>query len=341
MLCALVAMAPIAFWGCEEPNSTSDSQQFQMGNGRGGGGGSTTTANPELCYREVIPVKRAKDGAVVHHLYVMNADGSNKTSIYSAPNSNFTIGASPTWSPDGSSIVFTVLGNGSNIPDTIKAIDVTVTGGKVVGSNLRTIYGLSTTSMRLNNPFWSASTANEISFSSTNSSSSTLWRISASGGAPASVYTGSKAWLNNDNPMGQSTYSPDDSKLAFVRLSYNGSYQSTIMIFNTATNDYVDSIAVSGIVEGLEWSRSGLNKLAFGLADAGGSTKYIHYLDPATGSVPSTNGVVGLYPAWSPDNSSLMITAGNPYYGPIYELDAFGTSASLISDGSLLAVDWK
>jgi hypothetical protein len=110
-----------------------------------------------------------------------------------------------------------------------------------------------------------------------------------------------------------------------------------IMIYNTSTWEYVDSIAVEGTVFGLEWSRSGANKLAFGLQAVGSTITKLYFVDPSTGSVPTTNNVVGTCPTWSPNNSSVMyVNAGNAYK------NVPGTaSASLVSNfgGSLLK--WK
>ena len=343
-LCSVLAIAGSFLAGCAEPPSAVEGPEFQMGNGKGGGGGgSTPSANPELCYQGAVPVKRARDGATLQAVFVMNADGSNKTAVYTVANSNFLIGGSPTWSGDGNSVVFTQLGNGTTIPDTIKAVDVSVNAnGQVVGSNVRAIYGLNTTSTRLKNPFWSNTSLNMIGFTTDNATTNTVWVISASGGSPTAVASTNETWVNHANPMGQPTWNGDDSKLAMIRLSNNGSYETTIMIFNTTTWEYIDSIKIAGVIDGMDWSRgTTLDKIALGLWNSSGTSNSIHYVDPTTGATPTTNGVAGIYPAWSPDNSSLVYTAGAPYYGPAYNMQAFGTTTSLVSSGSFLSVKWK
>jgi hypothetical protein len=108
------------------------------------------------------------------------------------------------------------------------------------------------------------------------------------------------------------------------------------MIFNTSTWAYVDSIAVSGAICGLEWSRTGLNKLAFGVQASGGTTKTLYYCTPTTGSTPTTNSVAGSYPTWAPDNSSLLYVNSG-----LYKNSAFTASTSYISSFSGRCMKWK
>src|SRR6476660_2480441 len=111
----------------------------------------------------------------------MDVDGSHVTPLVSRTNYSYGYGTSPSWSPDGHSIAFTQLGDGVGMPDTIKAIDISVnSSGAVVTSNLRTIFGLNTVSTRLKNPFWSATSGkNVIAFASEDATTNSLWTVSA------------------------------------------------------------------------------------------------------------------------------------------------------------------
>jgi len=74
------------------------------------------------------------------NLHVMNADGSNFTTIFS--NSyNDSWRMSPSWSPDGGSIAFIRSTGPSNaIVTEISAIDVDVVNGVPTGTNLRALF---------------------------------------------------------------------------------------------------------------------------------------------------------------------------------------------------------
>lgn len=326
-LCLLLVGGMFAV-GCEEdPSSVGSSDPSFGAKPGGGGGGSTTPADPELAYTKQVFSK----GKQIYNLFVMNIDGTNLTSIYKVPSASMTFGGSPTWSPDGGSIAFTQAGDGSTIPDTIKAIDVSVnSSGVVVGSNLRTVVGLSTTSIRFKNPFWSATSGTDlIAYTTDDGTTNSLYTVPASGGSPTLRTSVDKTWAGHTNPLGVPTWNGDDSKLAMIRI---GSGNTTIMIFNASTWAYIDSIVVSGSIFGMEWSRAGsTNALAYS------TNSKISYVEPVTGAVPSTNDAVGQYPSWAPDNSSLMVVSG----GSLYNNTAYSASTSLVTTSVGPVVRWK
>ena len=110
-----------------------------------------------------------------------------------------------------------------------------------------------------------------------------------------------------------------------------------IMIFNTSSWQCVDSIAVDGTVFGLEWSRSGANKLTFGLQAVGSTVSKIHFVTPTTNSVPTTNNVVGVYPTWSPNNSSVLYVNS----GYVNKNTPGTTSVTQVSNFGGTAMKWK
>lgn len=328
--CAVLLIASSFTTGCEAPtNDVDNTPKFQMGNPHGGGGGTSTPANPELCYTSKITSK----GKMYYTLAVMDVDGSHPTTIYQAPKpSPMILYGSPTWSADGGSIVFTQSGGGGS--DTIKAIDVSVnSSGQAVGSNVRVI-AIAPTGVGYKNAFWSSAGSGLIAFTSNETNSNSLWTVSASGGTPTKIMSIDKTWSGSANPLGMPTWNGDDSRLALIRM---GASNTTIMIYNTSTWAYEDSIVVPGTVNGLEWSRSGMNKLAYS------TNNQIYYVDPVTGATPTTNNVTGGFPAWAPDNSSLMYTASTTPggSGEVRNNTAFSATTSLISTTSVAAVKWK
>jgi Tol biopolymer transport system component len=328
-LCFVLLGGALAI-GCEEAPSSVGTSDPSFGAKPGsGGGGSTTPANPELCYVG----RSAYKSKSYMTLFVMNADGSNLTPILRRTSTNYAFGGSPTWSPDGGSIAFTLVGDGVNQPDTIKAIDISVdNNGAVVGSNLRTIVGLSTVNVRIKNPFWSATTGTDvIAYVTDNGTTNSLYTVPAAGGASTLISTIDKAWAGHTNPLGTPTWNGDDSKLAMIRLGVNN---TTIMIYNTSTWDYIDSITVAGGIAGLEWSRAGsTNSLAYSIAGK------IYYVAPTTGAAPTTNNASGSYPAWAPDNNSMMVVNSSD----LYKNTAFSASSSYVTALSYItgAVKWK
>jgi Tol biopolymer transport system component len=136
--------------------------------------------------------------------------------------------------------------------------------------------------------------------------------------------------------MGAPTWNADDSRLAVLRGDNAGS-SSKIMIFDVATSAYTDSISVSGAIYGLEWSRSGINKIAFSSTASG--TSQIYYVDPTNGATPSSTGVAGLYPSWSPDNSSIVFQRS----ATVYKSDAFSSTSSALAavNNSNTAPKWR
>ena len=296
-LLAMIAVCAAVLSACEHPT----------GSGQGGPDVAPSPARPALTYYGAF----TKGGSSYSAIYVMDTDGAHQAAVQVA--SDIAIGYnSPSWSPTGASICFTQTGT---TPDAIKAIDVSFSAGlSPQGIHLRTIVGLPDTSNHIVYPYWSSTTAmGKIAYMTYNSNSSTFYVISQSGGVPTPIYT-----LAHGG--GYCAWSSDDSRLALGRDDTPGN-SGTIMIFNTSTWMPVDSIKVPGYIVGLDWSRSGMNKLAFGLTSDGGFAYYLYYCDPTTNAVPVTNGVSGWGPSWSPNNSSIVFT----YWPPpeLYKVTSF------------------
>jgi hypothetical protein len=312
---AVLASAALIAIGCNEA-PTASSPDGPMAKTS-----SSTPANPALTYQGSVTSK----GSTYRTVAVMDADGSHQTSIYGMDQPLGQYFMEESWSPTGSSICFVQTNDvaSTSIVASIKAIDVSVnSAGTAVGSNVRTIYNLPT-GLGVNQGLaWSSTTTmGKIAFTTFDPASTvrTLWVIPQAGGAPVKVWECDATYVKPDGsvighrqPLTSPTWSPDDHRLAVVRqdsaTTATPDAVSTIMIFNTTDNGstwtYADSIKFPGSVGSLEWSRNanGINKLAF----YNGVDWSLYYVDPVTGAVPTTNGVKGRFPAWSPDNSALI-----------------------------------
>jgi len=317
ILCGAVMMA-----GCQQdPSSTStSSMQLPLSNPHGGGG--STPANPVLTWTGYLTSHGTTYGAV----YVADSDMTHVTAVHLSPSGNTWFKPTSSWSPSGS-ICFSKGGGTVTAPDTIEAVDVSVnSSGVAVGSNFRVIVGMTSQADRLNNPFWSSTTAmNKIAYT-TYGAAGKLWVVSASGGTPTLILSVDTGDTHNAQPLVSPTWNADDSKLAVLR---RGATTSTILIYNTSTWVCVDSIPCSGMFNGLEWSRTGMDKIATTL------NGQLYFVDPTTNATPTTSGVVGSLSTWSPNNSSVLYQNS----GNLYKNVPFTSTITLVASGS--AVKWR
>ncbi|HZK75609.1 MAG TPA: hypothetical protein VFD13_01765 [Candidatus Kapabacteria bacterium] len=304
----------------------------------------STPAHPALTYISSVTSHRTTYATVG----VMDTDGSHATNIVTASSSS-DIYSSACWSPTASSIAWSdILGTGS-YASAIKAVDVSVnSGGVPVGSNVRTIYSTSNSdSMVITGGLaWcSASTTGEIAFirehfNAANWGLYELCTISQSGGTVTVLQSYKKLRTQNGNTYvaghyGSPTWNSDDSKIAFDRADTNGHH--TIVIASASTGVTSDSIPLSlAGVGGIEWSRSGIDKLVYNSTPNSSTPWEIYYVAPATGSTPTTNSVQGTAPTWSPNNSEVMYASSG-----LKKMQAFTSSSISISGTPAQVVKWK
>ena len=268
---------------------------------------------------------------------VMDTTGANATVIVSASGTTFT---TPSWNYNGASVTYSTVASGTY---DIKTIDVSVNSkGVPVGSNNTTIYSLAPSdSIRIQSgPASSAtSSTNEIAFTrlhtdKANFGVTDLCTISHSGGT-ATVLSSYKRLSNTGTVLGlynSPTWSPDDSKIALIRQ--DTTLHCTIMIFNASTGSAVDSIPLSGTARNLEWSRSGMNELAYSFSSGGAYD--IYYVAPSTGSIPSTNSIAGTSPTWSPSNSGIMYLGSQDM-----KVIPFSSTTSTVGSVGFGSLNWK
>ncbi len=280
---------------------------------------STPAANPALTYVGEVTIRRTTYPTIA----VMNADGSNQTNIYTSPTSgNFSLGVSPCWSPNGSSVAW-IENN-----DTIKAIDVSVnTHGVPVGSNLRTIYATTAGSNNfvIHGLAWcSNSSTGEIAFVASYSTgggtgASTVYTISQSGGTPTSVITESQ------NLCYSVSWSPDDSKIAFSGHTASAPAAWYLRVADASSGSLLEADSLPQ-VNNVEWERSG-STISFDNAGV------IYYLDYGSGNGEYTQSVAGTNPTWSPDDANVMFVKSSNVIG---EIAAFGSTVSTVTTVSSL-----
>lgn len=246
--------------------------------------GSAPPADPAIAF-EV--------SGTVDKLVVMNADGSNQTTLLEGDKFAICGACAPSWSPTGGSIAFggTIGGQGG-----IWLIAVVVSGGTVTGRNLRL------RAANAGGQAWSP-TSDTIAFVQNFSvdSSRSVWGMPATGGTPTRLYTAAAGHM-----VTMPDWSPDGSKLVFVEM--DAGLTRSLLIFDRGAAR-VDTVlpASDFFVRFPEWSRRG-DRVAF--SGYRGSDPEAVYTVAVAPSATPVRVVQGAAPTWSPDDTKILF-AGN------------------------------
>ncbi len=238
-----------------------------------------TPADPAIAF-----IVRAANG--YDHLKVMDADGSNATTIFRSER-RVMLGCGPTWSPDGSSIAFPNA-------HSMWLVDVTVVDGIPMGSNARVLLDRSSS---LFHPAWSP-LGDRLAF--TDIHLNTIETIPATGGPASLVYT------STTGRLGYPAWSPDADRMAFteggaIRVLDVSSGEATTVLGAEWGSQF------SGGPQFLDWART-RDVLAFSVGSANGRDLAVYTMQLPDG--PPVFLVQGSCPTWSPDDQKICFSEG-------------------------------
>ena len=245
-----------------------------------------------------------------YDIYVINADGSAKQNLTSSPTSN---DRQPSWSPDGTQIVFTTNRDGNDEVYTMRDD----------GANL---VNLTNNAGADYQPAWAPlASANRIAFVSDRDGEPEVYTISTLGGAVTKVTNNG---IDDLNP----SYSPDSTRLV---------YQSggNIMARNADGTGAETPLSSSGQDSEPAWSPSGSYIVYVSTRDAGNAELYRVTSDGSTTDRLTSTASLETNPGWSPDSSELVYTEES---GGVRELRrAYYTGLSIRPIGSVgIDPDW-
>lgn len=285
---------------------------------------------------------------------VSDVDGTDNTAVYTctttAPILKFE-----TWSPDGASISYlempaltannwytgTSYGNYA-----IKAVDVAVAKGVASGSNVRTIFSLtSADTMKIVSQVWcpAASGSGTIAFMVHTPNTSRIYTVPASGGSATLIYTVN---LTDNRLNGNSlTCNPDGSRLAFAQYSGTGTADANsfweIKIIDFSGTVMNTLLSNSKQITELQWSNTGANILTFCMTTLSVPTSADHdlYTIDLNAASPSATwrATASLEQFWSPDNTEIVYrgSAGGTYRFSL------ATGVSTLVGMGVPCGDWK
>lgn len=232
------------------------------------------------------------------HIYVVNADGTGKRQLTTAPGSY----RNPDWSPDGQTIIFS--GSGAQGSGTYAM--------SADGANVRKLSapGWSTGE----HPTWSPDGGQIAFIRYAIHGTQTLCVMNADGSDLAQLTQSCNIW---DAPV----WSPDGSRLAYAVLGAEG---DSVLLTNVDGSGQVDLSATAGPGESPTWSADG-EMIAF--ETSGPALRIYAVSADGTDPVVLAARVGSREPAWSRDGERIAFLAGDQ----VYVMNADGTGQTAVT----------
>jgi Tol biopolymer transport system component len=241
-------------------------------------------------------------------IFVMNADGTGVINV----TNTFGDQSDPDWSSDGSKIVFSEGGD-------VSVMNADGTGAHRLVPELQVPFGGYDS-----DPVWSPD-GTRIAFprirGSTNTGFTATLYVMNSDGSGVTRLIMFRDTFGGIEP--HPTWSPDGSRIAFIKLPYRLAGHARIYVIN-ADGTEVRQLVDRGF-DGVAWSPDG-STIAFG--DRG------IYVVNADGTALHRLASFGNDPAWSLDGSRIAFRGGDSSAPHIYVMDANGTHVHDLGPGS-------
>ncbi|MCC7434193.1 MAG: PD40 domain-containing protein [Methanoregulaceae archaeon] len=282
-------------------------------------GGSTPPADPAMAY-----VKLAGSGA--NELYVSNADGTNAAAIVKGGVSNYS---GPSFSPDGRSLAF--AGRTPGVSYHLHVIDIGISRGKPVGSNLRTLVTVPINNGLLS-PKWSPQ-GDRIAYVSYAGGQALIMAVPSTGGSPSVVFSADYTY------NWEIAWSPGGDRLAVSA----GTHVFIVDVATSTVESVVTSVASPLTILTIDWGRTN-NRLAFWVLNTqmtGAARSTLWVADAVPGANAQLVYTGGRHAAWSPDDSKLAFcTDGNQWKVTVLDLST-GIPKSISKGTYDLYPDWR
>ncbi len=264
-------------------------------------------SNPVIAYNRYYQVNNNRS---VPAIYVMDADGGNKTKVYTNyTNQTFQTPDYPAWSSEGTRLCFTL--NGKDL----YTLAITLVNGYPVGSNPIKIGDGVAGGGSYRKGAWKPG-ADQISCVwQRNGDPYKIHILPAAGGTPSIIYTSaSNDWVIED----YLSFKSDASALVFAerQLSTGNNF---LKVFDISTNTIIKTINLSQFksVTGIDWGKTpGSNTIVFSIIplcsqDPNGVHKlYTIDINTPEPTLVMLSNIEMDGVSWSPDDSKIAVMRG-------------------------------